>query len=88
MEIAYDPYKSIANIDKHGVSLVEAANIEWTDALTWKDDRYNYGEARMCAIAYIGERLHYVVFVDRAEVRRIISLRKANLREEKRYAET
>jgi len=41
----------------------------------------------MRAIAYIGDRLHYVVYVDRAEVRRIISLRKANLREVKRYAE-
>jgi uncharacterized DUF497 family protein len=42
----------------------------------------------MCAIAYFGERLYYVVYVDREEVRRIISLRKANLREVKRYAET
>ncbi|MFB9290725.1 hypothetical protein ACFFTM_20515 [Pseudoduganella plicata] len=42
----------------------------------------------MCAIAYIGDRLHYVVYVDREEVRCIISLRKANLREVKRYAET
>jgi len=41
----------------------------------------------MCAIAYIGMRLFYVVYVDRAGVRRIISLRKANTRKVKRYAE-
>jgi uncharacterized DUF497 family protein len=41
----------------------------------------------MCAIAYIGVRLHYIVYVDRGDVRRFISLRKANLKEIKRYAE-
>ena len=87
MEIAFDTTKDAVNLEKHGVSLAAAAMVEWEDALTWTDDRRNYGEARMCAIAYIGDRLHYVVYVDRAEARRIISLRKANLREVKRYAE-
>ena len=41
----------------------------------------------MAAIGYIGLRLYYVAFVDRADGRRIISLRKANQREVKRYAE-
>ncbi len=87
MEISFDTTKDAANLEKHGMSLAAAAMIEWDDALTWADDRHNYGEARMCAIAYIGDRLHYVVYVDRVEARRIISLRKANLREVKRYAE-
>ena len=87
MEISFDPTKDATNTEKHGISLAAAALIEWEDALTWTDDRHSYGEARMCAIAYIGDRLHYVVYVDRAEARRIISLRKANLREVKRYAE-
>nr|WP_308633697.1 BrnT family toxin [Massilia sp. YIM B02769] len=87
VEIAFDTTKDAVNLGKHGVSLAAAAMIEWEDALTWTDDRHHYGEARMCAIAYIGDRLHYVVYVDRAEARRIISLHKANLREVKRYAE-
>ncbi|NNG22483.1 BrnT family toxin [Telluria aromaticivorans] len=88
MEIAFDTTKDKANTGKHGISLAAAAAIEWEDALTWKDERYDYGETRMCAIAYISDRLYYVVYVDREEVRRIISLRKANLREVQRYAET
>ena len=56
--------------------------------MTWPDHRRVYGEDRVAAIGYIGLRLFFVVFVDRAEARRIISLRKANKREEKRYAET
>lgn len=87
MDISFDTAKNTANVQKHGVSLAAAASIEWEDALTWKDERHQYGEARFCAIAYIGDRLHYVVYVDRDDVRRIISLRKANLREVKRYAE-
>ena len=43
---------------------------------------------RMIGIGYIGDRLFNVVFVERGEERRIISLRKANQREVKRYAKT
>ena len=48
----------------------------------------DYGEDRIAGLGYIGDRLFYVVFVARGEERRIISLRKANQREVKRYAET
>jgi len=88
MDISFDINKDTANFQKHGISLAAAAMLEWNEALTWTDERNNYGETRMCAIGYIGNRLHYVAYVDREEVRRIISLRKANSREEKRYAET
>lgn len=88
MDIVFDSAKNTANIKKHGVSLASATSLEWEDALSWKDERQTYGEARMCALAYIAHRLYYVVYVDRDEVRRVISLRKANLREIKRYAQT
>ena len=77
---------------KHGVSLAEAAGFEWDAAVVWPDQRRDYGEARMVALGYIGLRIMAVVFVDRPAdkptERRIISLRKANSREVKRYAET
>jgi len=87
LRIVFDPAKDASNTVKHGVALAEAARIEWDDAVTWLDTRHDYGEARMCAITYIGQRLFYVVCVDRADVRRVISLRKANLKEVQRYAE-
>lgn len=87
MQITFDTNKNEANIKKHGVSLAAASAFEWDDALTWTDERNDYGEIRMCAIGYIGNRLYYVVYVDRDEARRLISLRKANMREVKRYAE-
>ena len=87
MNITYDPAKDKTNFAKHGVSLSEASKIDWDDALVWLDDRRNYGEPRQCALGVIDQRVYYVAFVDRIKTRRIISLRKANLREVKFYVE-
>jgi uncharacterized protein len=42
----------------------------------------------MACLGYIGLRLFAMAFVERSDECRIISLRKANSREVKRYAET
>ena len=67
-------------------------SFEWDTAVVWPDKRRNYGEACMVALGYIGVHIMAVVFVDRPlklpTERCIISLRKANTREVKRYAET
>jgi len=81
MDVTFDPAKDGANLAKHGVSLAEAASIEWDEAVMWPDLRRDYGEPRVVALAPIAERLHCVVFVDRDDSRRIISLRRANQRE-------
>ena len=92
MNVTFDQAKDAANLAKHGVSLTEAAGFEWGTAVVWPDTRRDYGEARMVALGYIGLRIMALVFVDRPPEqpteRRIISLRKANTREVKRYAET
>lgn len=41
----------------------------------------------MIGYALMGDRLYCVVFTDRGEIRRIISLRKANNREIKKYVQ-
>jgi len=66
--------------------LSEAKKLEWDDALIWQDTRRNYGEARMVALGVIGVRLYCVVYVDRKNARRVISLRKANYKEAMDYA--
>ena len=86
MEITFDPAKDAINSEKHDVSLANAAGFEWDEAVTWPDQRRDYGEHREVGVGYIGYRLFTVVFVDRGEERRIISLRKANKREENIYA--
>jgi hypothetical protein len=47
-----------------------------------------YNELRMIALAPETNVLYYVAFVDRVDVRRIISVRRANRREVKHYVES
>lgn len=51
------------------------------------DFRYAYGESRFQALGLIAGRLHLLVFTMRGDVLRVISLRKANLKEVRRYGE-
>lgn len=87
MYIEFDPVKDVANQKKHGVSLSVAGELDWEAALLWIDDRVEYGEMRMIALAPKTEILYYVAFVDRGEALRVISLRRANRREVKHYVE-
>lgn len=88
MRVEFDPAKDAGNQAKHGLSLSLAEELDWDAALVWVDDRYEYGELRMIALAPKTETLYYVAFVERGEVRRIISLRRANRREVKHYVES
>jgi len=85
VQFDFDPGKDATNLSKHGVSLADAAELSWDAALVWIDDRADYGEVRMVALAPIGDMLFFVAFVDREPVRRIISLRRANRREVTHY---
>ena len=85
MEITFDPNKDEINKTKHGVSLADAACLEWDSVLVWIDNRKEYGEQRQSGLGMINDRVYFVAFVDRDDGRRIISFRKANYRETKYY---
>lgn len=87
MKILFDPAKDALNFQKHGVHLAEAEELEWDAALVKQDSRHNYGEARQIGYAPMANRLYCVVFVERGDELRIISLRKANSREVNRYVQ-
>jgi len=86
MEIEFDSNKDAVNIEKHGLSLANAVKLEWEYLLVKKDDRNEYSEVRMIGYAPIDNRVYCVVYTDRSNNRRIISLRKANKREVTYYA--
>ena len=87
MSIDFDPEKDAINRAKHGVSLALAEAGDWTEAFIALDDRRDYGEPRWYAYLPIGGRVRVVVFTERAETTRIISLRRANPREVRKYDE-
>jgi len=86
MRYSYDPRKLATNVAKHQVWFHEADNFEWETAAITVDSRKRYSETRFTAHGVIGERLHVMAFTLRETSIRIISLRKANAREVKRYA--
>ena len=53
----------------------------------WLDERFDYDECRMSALVPMGDRLYYAAYVDRGDVRRVISFRIANRKEIEKYAE-
>ena len=87
MRIDFDPDKDRLNRADHGLSLSFAKKLAWDEALVWVDDRFEYDELRMIGLVPEGNRLYYVAFIDREEVRRVISLRFAERREIKHYVE-
>ena len=87
MKIEFDPAKDKLNLSNHGLSLKFAEQLVWDEAYVWVDPRYQYDELRMAGLVPEGSTLYYVAFVDRGNVRRIISLRLAERREVKKYVE-
>lgn len=87
MKFTFDSAKNDSNLEKHGVSLSETKSLDWNTALKWIDRRKDYGEERFVALALKHRRLYCVVYVQINATMRIISLRKANIREIVKYEE-
>ena len=87
MEIEWDEEKRLSNLAKHGIDFADAEELFSGPVLSGKDDRKDYGEDRFIGYGFMRDRLVVVAFARRGEVVRIISLRKANSREGKRYEE-
>ena len=82
----WDEKKAMANLAKHGVAFEAIDSFEWKTAVEVEDDRFDYGEQRLVAIGWLGGILHAVTFTWRGDKMRIISLRKADKRDQKYYA--
>jgi uncharacterized protein len=87
VKCSFDPSKEVANLDKHGVSRILAEALFSGPHISVVDDRFDYGETRNVAFGFIRDRLFACVYSDRGAERRVISLRKANSREARRYGE-
>jgi len=83
----WDADKAKANLTKHGVPFEAAEGFDFSTAFETIDDRFDYGEERWMSIGYIERRLHVLVYIRRGAKTRVISLRRANARERKAYAQ-
>ncbi len=85
MEITYDRTKNTENIRNRNLSFEQVVDFDFETASFTIDKRKNYGEIRRCAIGYLGNRLHALIFTETLKGIRVISFRKANKREIANY---
>ena len=85
VQYEWDEAKRQSNAQKHGIDFAAVEVFDWESALVVRSDRG--GELRYVAVGYIDVRLHCLVFTERGPRIRVISLRCASRREERRYAQ-
>ncbi|MGA2672683.1 MAG: BrnT family toxin [Terracidiphilus sp.] len=83
VEIAYDPQKHERNLRERNLGFDEAAGFDFASASYFGEVRK--GEHRLVAVGYLRRRLHMLCFIPRDRGIRVISFRKANDREARKY---
>lgn len=86
MKISYDSAKRNETLKERGLDFKSSVEV-FTGLLqfTFKDERFDYGEVRWITIGYLNRRMVVVVWTQRDETMHIISMRKANEKEQKKY---
>ena len=87
MNYEWDDTKSRANFEKHGLAFEDAETVFEGDVITVSDQRKDYGEPRFASLGTLHGRVVFAAHTARAGNVRIISMRKANEREQKIYQE-
>ena len=88
MQIEFDPDKRDKTLAERGLDFAHAVKVFAGVSVTAEDARLDYGEIRFSTVGVLDGRMVVVVWTPRGEVRRIISMRKANEREIARFAQT
>ena len=85
MEIEFDPAKRNATLQIRGLDMARAPDVFAGATLTVEDNRKDYGEPRYITIGFLANRMVILAWTQRGKARRIISMRKANEREQAIY---
>jgi uncharacterized protein len=86
VRITFDPTKNDRNVRLRRPSFEQVEGFQFKSALFDVDERKEYPETRYVALGLLGDRVHVLCFVETTDGIRVISFRKANSREVKRYA--
>ena len=82
MQIEFDPAKRDLTLATRQLDMARAHEVFEGIGISFPDIRFDYGEARFVRIGYLDGRMVVMVWTMRSDVFRIISLRKANGREQ------
>lgn len=83
----WDEAKNRANFFKHGLDFADAEQVLDEPCVTFVDSRFDYGEERLITLGPLAGRIVVIAHSPRAGGTRVISMRKANRREQKIYQE-
>ena len=83
VEITFDPLKHKRNLRERNLGFDEAAQFDFLSASYFGEVRNR--ENRVVGIGYLGKRLHVLCFIPTRNGIRVISFRKANDREARKY---
>jgi uncharacterized protein len=87
MEIEFDAIKRDKTLTERGLDFTRAGEVFASRHFTAEDTREDYGESRCITVGRLDDRMIVMVWTPRGDARRIISMRKANDREQAPYAE-
>lgn len=87
MKITYDPEKRKVTLDHRELDFDDAADLFASVHYTQLDQRRDYGEDRQISVGLIGNDTIVIVWTQRDDSRRIISMRKADRDERQQYRE-
>ena len=85
MKLSWDEAKRQRTLADRGLDFGKAQQIFDGDHLNAADTRFDYGEMRILTFGFIENRLCALVWTRRNDTRRLISLRKANDREQEEF---
>ena len=87
VQIEFVSAKTDRTVALHGLAFERVGEVFAGQHVTQADDRLDYAEDRFITVGWLDARLVVLVWTPRGEVRRIISMRKANDREQAFYAQ-
>lgn len=92
MRITFDPVKQEWTLRERGLDFADATAVFAGPTITFEDDRFDYPEVRFVTVGLLAGRMVVLVWtpdpsVAEDESRRVISMRKANAREQRRLGQ-
>jgi uncharacterized DUF497 family protein len=86
VRVSYDPAKRESTLKDRGLDFEDATQVFEGLTAEVEDLRRDYGEVRVICYGLLRGRLVVIGYVSRGEVRHVFSMRKANDREQARFA--
>lgn len=82
----WDETKRLRNIKNHGLDFVGCEAIFDGPVVSWDDDRASYREQRINLLGWLNGIVVHMTYTERGDEPHIISLRRAEKHEIRRYA--